>query len=110
MSKDGYLERKATDDPKLVPARRWVAVHRLVWGAAHGKAPKSHAVCFKGGRRTAVLEEITVHRLECISRANPSRRNHPRTHSPELARLVQLKGAITRRVDQIAREAQEQHA
>jgi hypothetical protein len=106
MTKDGYLERKVTDDPKLVPARRWVAVHRLVWEAANGPVPDGHMVIFKPGMRTTVEADITPDRLECISRADNARRNHPRTKSPELARLVQLKGAITRQVNRITRESQ----
>lgn len=106
LSKDGYLERKVTDDPSLVPARRWVAVHRLVWQEAHGDIPPGHAIAFKEGRRTAVLEEITVDRLECIHRAELARRNHPRSKSPELAKLVQLKGAITRQVNRLVKESQ----
>lgn len=107
LSKDGYLERKVTDDPALVPARRWVAVHRLVWQAAHGPIPRGHIVAFRPGMKTAKLEEITTDRLECISRAENAQRNHPRTKSPELAKLVQLKGAITRQVNRITREARE---
>ncbi|MGI4776905.1 MAG: HNH endonuclease signature motif containing protein [Janthinobacterium lividum] len=106
-AKDGYLERKLSDDPAIAPARRWVAVHRLVWMEAHGEIPAGHIVAFRPGMRTAVLDEITVDRLECISRAENARRNHPRSKSPELARLVQLKGAITRQVNRITREAQE---
>lgn len=104
---DGYLERKVTDDPAIVPARRWVAVHRLVWEAERGPIPAGHIVCFLPGKKTTVLEEVTVDRLECITRAENARRNHPRSRSPELAKLVQLKGAITRQVNRIAREAQE---
>jgi hypothetical protein len=107
LSKDGYLERKLTDDPKLYPARRWVPVARIVWEAEHGPIPAGHMVIFKPGQRTAVLEQITADRLECISRAENARRNHPRSRSPELARLVQLKGAITRQVNRITREANE---
>lgn len=106
ISKDGYLERKTTDDPSIYPARRWVAVHRLVWEAAHGPIPGGHIVVFKRGQKTAIEADITPDRLECISRAEHARRNHPRSHSPELARLVQLKGAITRQVNRITREAQ----
>ena len=106
LSKDGYLERKVTDDHP-VPARRWVAVHRLVWEAANGPIPEGHIVAFIGNRRTNVLEEITVDRLECISRAENARRNHPRNKSPELAQIVQLKGAITRQVNRIIRESQQ---
>jgi hypothetical protein len=107
ISKDGYLEQKVTDDPNLVPARRWVGVHRLVWEAANGAIPRSHVVCFLPGRRTNVLDEITLDALELVHRGELARRNHPRARSPELAKLVQLKGAITKQVNRIAREAKE---
>lgn len=103
---DGYLERKVTDDHP-VPARRWVAVHRLVWIEVRGAIPAGHIVRFRDGMKTTALEQITVDRLECITRAENARRNHPRSRSPELAKLVQLKGAITRQVNRISREAQE---
>lgn len=105
LSKDGYLERKVNDD---FPAqRRWVGVHRLVWEAANGPIPKGHVVCFLPGRRSAESEKITLDALELVSRKELARRNHPVTRSPELAKLVQLKGAITRQLNRIAREAKE---
>lgn len=104
VSKNGYLERKMTDDPNIYPARRWVAVHRLVWEAAHGQIPDGHIVVFRPGMKTSTLEHVTADRLECITRAEHARRNHPRSKSPELAKLVQLKGAITRQVNRINRE------
>lgn len=107
ISADGYLERKVTDDPSIAPARRWVGVHRLVWEAAHGSIPRGHAVTFRPGRRTTDVTLITQDALELVSRAELARRNHPRSRSPELAKLVQLKGAITRQVNRIAREAKE---
>ncbi|SPA25900.1 conserved hypothetical protein [Cupriavidus taiwanensis] len=110
ISKDGYLERKVTDDPDIYPARRWVAVHRLVWEAANGPIPPKHVVAFLPGRRTADAALITLDALELVSRADMARRNHPRNKSPELARLVQLKGAITRQVNRIAREAKEKQS
>lgn len=108
ISKDGYLERKVTDDPTLVPARRWIGVHRLVWEAANGPIPRGHVVCFLPGRKTSDAEEIALDGLELVSRAELARRNHPASRSPELAKLVQLKGAITRQINRIAREAKEQ--
>jgi hypothetical protein len=103
---DGYLERKVTDDHP-VPARRWVAVHRLVWEAERGPIPKGYIVRFKPGMKTTVAEEITAERLECISRADNGRRTHPANRDPELFKLIQLKGAISRQVNRISREAQE---
>lgn len=101
-SKDGYLERKV-NDTNPVPARRWVSVHRLVWEAEHGPIPPKHIVVFRPGQRTNTLELITIDKLECISRAENARRNHPRSKNPELGRLVQLKGAITRQLNRIIR-------
>jgi hypothetical protein len=106
VTRDGLLERKMTDNREIVPARRWAAVHRLVWEAANGPVPEGHIIVFRPGQRTTQEAEITIGRLECISRAENARRNHPARKSPELAKLVQLKGAITRQVNRIAKESQ----
>lgn len=106
VSKDGYLERKVTDDPSIAPARRWVAVHRLVWIEANGPIPDGHAVTFKPGRRTAILTQITVDGLELSTRAELMRRNsYHNNYPPEVRALVQLKGAIQRQVNRIAKES-----
>lgn len=107
INADGYLERKVSDDRTLAPARRWVGVHRLVWEAAHGPVPAGCIVVFRGPR-TTVLDEITLDRVECITRAEHANRNHPRSRHPELGRLAQLKGAITRQINRITREHAEQ--
>lgn len=106
ISKDGYLERKFTDDPILYPTRRWVGVHRQVWEAANGPIPAGHVVCFKPGQHSQIEAEIQLHKLECISRAELARRNHPATSNPELFKLIQLKGAITRQVNRINKASQ----
>lgn len=99
VSREGYLERKVSDDHP-VPARRWVGVHRLVWEQAHGPVPPGHAVVFKPGRRTTVEAEITLDRLECITRADLMRRNSYHTNlPPEVARLVQLRGVLNRKIN-----------
>jgi hypothetical protein len=108
LNHDGHLEQKMTDDPSLAPTRRWTPVYRLVWERERGPIPAGHMVTFKPGQKTAVLELITAERLECISRAENARRNHPVTKSPELFRLYQLKGAITRQVNRITHQATQQ--
>lgn len=102
LSKDGYLQRKVTDAGTCNReyARRWVNVHRLVWQAAHGRIPRGHVVWFKPGQRTAVLDEITADRLECITNAESMRRNSIHTrYPPEVAKLIQLRGVLTRKLN-----------
>jgi len=102
-----HLEQKVREVPGP-NHKRWTPVSRLVWEAAHGPVPHGCIVVFKPGRRTLVLQDITLDRLECITRAENARRNHPLSSNPELAKLCQLKGAITRQVNRITRE-HEQH-
>ena len=104
ITEDGWLERKVTDDRSVYPARRWVALHRLVWEAAHGPIPKGHIIVFKPGMKTAVAEMVTADKLECITRAENAHRNSMWRKDPELARLYQLKGAISRQVNKISKE------
>jgi hypothetical protein len=104
ITEDGWLERKVTDDQSIYPARRWVALHRLVWEAANGPIPAGHIVCFKPGMKTAIEAEVTADKLICITRAENARRNSIWRKDPELARLYQLKGAITRQVNRIKEE------
>jgi hypothetical protein len=106
MSADGYLERKVTDDHP-VPARRWVAVHRLVWEAERGPIPHGHVVRFKRGLATTDPALITADRLECITRLENMRRNSVHAMPPELARLSQLKGALNRQIHRREREQEE---
>ncbi len=105
-SMDKVLEVKVRDVPGA-SRLRWAPVARIVWEAAHGPIPKGNLVVFRPGLRTNVLEQITADKLECITRAQHATRNHPRSKSPDLARLVQLKGAITRQVNRITREDKE---
>ena len=105
LNHDGVLERKMSDDTSVYPARRWTPVHRLVWEAAHGPVPRGRVVVFKPGQRTAVAGEITLDRLECITRRELIQRNSVHRR-PELAGIYQLKGAITRQVNRINREAE----
>lgn len=102
---DGTLERKTSETPGPNHLR-WTPVARLVWAEAHGPIPPGCLIVFKPGKSTNVLELITPDRLECIARATLAQRNHPRNKSPELAKLYQLKGAITRQVNRINKESQ----
>ena len=105
VTKDGYLEQKYAERPGP-PKMRWKAVPRLVWQAAHGPIPAKHIIAFKPGCATQVPEQITADKLVCMSMADNARRNHPIQNCPELAKLYQLKGAITRQLNRRIRQAQ----
>ena len=99
VSRDGYLERKVTDDPEIFPAKRWVAVHRIVWEEANGPIPAGHIVVFRPGCATTEAASITAERLECISRVENMRRNSYHNNYPkEVGQLIQLRGALNRRI------------
>lgn len=103
VTRDGILERKVSDDPRIYPARRWVNVARLVWEAEHGAIPTAHLVRFRDGMRTVIEAEITLDRIECIDRAEHARRNQGPL---ELRRIAQLRGAITRQINSRLKESQ----
>lgn len=97
-----YLERKVAEP------NEWVRVHRLVWEAENGPVPPDHIIVFKTGKHSIVESEITADRLECITRAELASRNHPMNHSPELADIYQLRSAISRQINRITKESDEQ--
>lgn len=96
VSKDGRLECKVTDDPTLAPVRRWVGVHRLVWIEANGPVPEAHVVAFKPGRATTDPTLITPCALELLTQAENMARNRA---PPELQRIHQLRGVLTRAIN-----------
>lgn len=106
INTDGHLQQKVSAESGN-NSKRWRNVAELVWCAAHGPVPPKHIVVFKPGMGTNRLELITLDRVECISLAENMRRNSWRTRYPELASLVQLKGAVARQVNRINRSARE---
>lgn len=101
----GYLQIKLHDTG--YPPHDWVMYHRHVWEQAHGPVPAGHLVVFKDGRRRTDPDDITLEVLECVSREEHMRRNTVHQLGPELAGLVQLRGALTRA---IRRRQKEQEA
>ena len=96
ICKDGYLERKVSDDPALYPRRRWVAVHRLVWEEVNGPMPKGYVVVFKPGMASTDPDMITIDRVELITRAELMRRNTRHNLPPEINALITVKARLTR--------------
>lgn len=104
VNADGYLQRKCTDTGYT--PRDWVAVHRLVWEAAHGPVPAGHVVVFLPGRKTLDEAAITLDAVECITRRQLMARNTVHTLPKPLAQVVQLRGALARQINRKAKEAQ----
>lgn len=104
-----HLEQK-TSEAHGSNDKRWTPVARLVWVAAHGPLPEGHFVVFKKGCGTVKLEDITLDRLDCISRAEHALRNSVWKQDPAVAKLYQLKGAINRQVNRINRLQKESQA
>lgn len=98
ITKDGTLQQKISDASGN-NSKRWRSVHEQVWIAAHGPVPAGHIVIFKTGMRTAVLEEITLDKIECITFAENMSRNTKHRYPKEIADLMQLRGALNRQIN-----------
>lgn len=103
ITSEGVLEQKLTDEPG--PSNvRWFPVHRTLWEQANGSVPAGHVVRFKPGLKTTELVLITLERLECVTRTENMRRNSLHTiYPPEVAHLVQLRGALNRQINKRTR-------
>ncbi len=106
INSEGYLDRKVNDLPGPQNVR-WKPVHRLIWIEANGVVPQGHVVVFRPGQRTTVVAEITLDRLDLVTKQELMRRNSVHTvYPPEVARLVQLNGALKRQINKRARDEQ----
>lgn len=103
VTRDGYLERKINDD--LPFNQRWRAVHILLWEEANGPLPSGHALVFINGDKT----DIRLENLQLLTRADLMRRNSYHNYGPEIARVFQLKGAITRQINKRERGNEDEH-
>jgi len=97
VTKDGLLQRKVTDTG--YSPRDWVAVHALVWQEHNGPIPRGHIVVFKDRDN----RNFDIDNLEVISRAENMRRNSCHLYPKEVARLIQLRGALNRKINERAR-------
>lgn len=93
VSKEGYLQRKMTDTG--YPPRDWVPVHHIVWREAGREIPRGYRLTFKDcDKRNFALDN-----LELVSIADMMRRNTYHNYGPEIAQLIQLRGAISRQIN-----------
>jgi hypothetical protein len=103
----GYRKRKVRDDaPRGRSYRNWKFVHILVWEAAHGPVPDGYRVTFKDGDKT----NLEVGNLELRSFRDMMQRNSIHTVlPPELRQVVQLNGALKRKINRRMARHEEQN-
>lgn len=99
VTKDGYLERKMTDTG--YPPNDWVSVSHIEWEKHHGEpVPPGHAVIFRDGDK----RNFAQGNLELISRADLMRRNSYLNLPEPLPQLVQLRGALNRKINRRSKQ------
>ncbi|WP_249976113.1 HNH endonuclease signature motif containing protein [Vreelandella olivaria] len=100
VTKDGYLQRKMTDTG--YPPRDWVPVSHIEWEKHHGKpVPEGHAIVFRDGNS----RNFAPSNLELISRADLMRRNSYLNLPEPLPQIVQLRGALNRKINRRSQQA-----
>lgn len=99
---DGILQRKVCESG--YPPDDWKAVHVMVWEEENGPVPRGHVVVFKDGNR----ERIALENLELVTRRELMRRNSVHSRYPkEIARAIQLRGALMRQINKRERDAKQ---
>ncbi len=91
-SPEGYLMRKVTDTG--VTRKDYIPVHRLLWIEHHGAIPHGYRLAFKDLNKG----NITLDNLELVTAAEMMRRNTIHNLPEELKEVLQLKGALNRRI------------
>jgi hypothetical protein len=104
VTTDGVLEKKLSDvsGPSYL---RWTPVHRLIWEEAHGPIPKGMVLAFKPGRKSVILEQVTLDALELISRKELMARNTIHNYPPELSDVMRARGILKRAINTKLKEA-----
>jgi hypothetical protein len=103
--RDNMLEIKFSD-ARGAPHNRWRPYATHVWVLANGQVAPGHLVVFRPGTQSNVAAEITLDKLECITRAENMARNSMHRLPPELARIHQLRGVLTRAINSKRKEKQ----
>jgi hypothetical protein len=102
INTEGYLLLK-TGKPAPRPNNGWQWVHKLIWEHHHGSVPEGHRLWFKNGDKA----DCSLGNLECLTLAAAMLRvtiHNPKFPAP-LRQVIQLKGALRRRLNRMERES-----
>ena len=92
----GLLYRKVRDDGPTY--KHFKAVHVLVWEAAHGPVPRGHVVVFRD--RLPKHINITLDRLELVTRAELMRRNSYHNLPEDIRGAITMKARLSRVINE----------
>lgn len=100
IGKGGYLQRKISDTGNT--QADYALVHHLVWLAAGRSIPPGHALTFRDGdKRNFALDNLVLLTREALMQRNSYH------HYPEaIARAIQLRGALNRKIKRLTKDTQ----
>ncbi len=98
-SRDGYLEIKIADG-----IHQWRLLHRVIWERCNGEIPKGHIVSFIDRNP----KNINIKNLALFTKVQNMKRNSLHSYPKEIAKLIQLQGAINRQINKRTKQ-NEQH-
>lgn len=107
VTTQGWLQIKMTDTG--YSPSDWVMYHRHVWEQAHGPVPDGHVIAFRDPGPRTDPATITLDRLECITKSVLMLRHSVQRYGPEMASVMQLRGALSRQIKR-AQERAEEHS
>lgn len=95
---DGYQQIKVRMDGPF--HLRWRGLHLLTWEEHHGPAPKGFVVSFRDGDKS----NVDIGNLHLLTLRQHLDRQSSHIHGPEIFRLHQLRGQITRQLNKRKRK------
>jgi hypothetical protein len=104
LSKDGYLLIKVAEVPNVFQNINWKLLHVINWERANGRPlPAGHCLVFRDGNKL----NAEASNLDLITRAENMRRNTYHRYPKVIARAIQMRGALNRRINRLERERAE---
>lgn len=100
IDRDGILWRKVSDTRKRTD---WKAVHVMAWEALNGPLPRGKFVVFADRNQ----RNFAPSNLLAVTRAENMQRNTCHRYPKEIARLIQLRGALNRQINKRERHAEQ---
>ena len=100
VNTDGYIDMRVRF---ASGSKGWRALHRILWGDAHGPVPAGHIVSFKDGDRL----NVELRNLKLISLADNMRRNTLHNLPKPLVSTIQLLGALKRTLNRRRRNEEQ---